>query len=254
MGHRRSYTVVIPARNEEANLRPAVEGVLHEVGPGAEFLEVVVVDDASTDGTASVAHALALEDARVRVLSAPRRLNIGGCYKAGLQVARGEYFFLFPGDNEERADEMARALRFLDEVSLIVIWFRNTEARTWRRRVLSRAFISLVNTTFGTDFKKVTGPNIWRTAVLRQQKIRSDGFASQTEALVRSVRSGLPYAQVGILTRGRKVGRAHAISWRNLLDVGRTMLRLWWDVRVVNRRLYPLDSSMLRRKYGWSVR
>src|SRR6185503_14662377 len=83
----RSFTVVVPALNEEDNLRPTVESILKEIGPLASDLEVLVFDDASTARTGAVADELAAQDARVRAIHNPRRLNIGGSYKAGLGQA-----------------------------------------------------------------------------------------------------------------------------------------------------------------------
>src|SRR5947199_3427345 len=103
-----SLTVILPALNEEQNLRPAVEAILEQTSPQTTFLEVLVFDDASTDRTGAVADELARRDSRVRVFHNPRRLNIGGIYKAGIHAARGDYVFLVPGDNEVRVDEVGR--------------------------------------------------------------------------------------------------------------------------------------------------
>src|SRR5947199_10869502 len=103
-----SFTVIVPALNEERNLGPAVEAILQQMKPLATSLEVLVFDDASTDRTGAVADELARRDSRVRVVHNPRRLNIGGCYKAGVLAARGDYVFLVPGDNEVRVDEVGR--------------------------------------------------------------------------------------------------------------------------------------------------
>ena len=128
-----SFTVIVPALNEEQNLRPAVEAILEQTSPLATFLEVLVFDDASTDRTGAVADELA-RDSRVRVVHNPRRLNIGGCYKAGVQAARGDYVFLVPGDNEIRVDEIVRGLKYLDQADLVVFYVTNVDVRSWWRR------------------------------------------------------------------------------------------------------------------------
>ncbi len=61
--------VLIPARNEEQNIRACVESVLSS--RNAEF-EVLVLDDASTDHTAEIVHEIALRDARVRLVATHR--------------------------------------------------------------------------------------------------------------------------------------------------------------------------------------
>lgn len=63
-----AISVLIPARNEEGGIEAAVASVLASVG--VEF-EVVVMDDASTDCTATIVTAMARSDARVRLVHAP---------------------------------------------------------------------------------------------------------------------------------------------------------------------------------------
>jgi hypothetical protein len=69
-GHegRKRVSVLIPARNEELSIGAAVEGVLRSTGVD---LELIVLDDASTDGTAEVVRGYARKDARVRLATAP---------------------------------------------------------------------------------------------------------------------------------------------------------------------------------------
>ena len=74
---RRSLSVLIPARNEEKNLRSALEAIL--TNGGAEF-EVIVLDDHSTDRTAAIVSGFAAHDSRVRLEAAPP-LPAGWCGK-----------------------------------------------------------------------------------------------------------------------------------------------------------------------------
>lgn len=231
-----SFTVIVPALNEEENLRQAVEAVLKEIGAVAGSLEVLVFDDASTDRTGAVADELATQDERVRVFHNPRRLNIGGIYKAGLALARGEYVFLVPGDNETRVDEIARGAQYLDGADLVVFYVTNPRVRGPERRALSRLYVTIVNLLFGTRFRYTNGTNIFRTEALRRIPIRTDGFSYQTEAVVKAVRSGLDFVQVGIEIKARDSGTSKALSWRNLRSVAAALGRLWWDVNVRDRR------------------
>ena len=243
----KSVTVIVPALNEAANLRALVEALLAEIGPRAAFLEILIFDDASTDATGRIADELAAEDPRVRAVHNPRRLNIGGIYKAGLRAARGEHVFLAPGDGEIRVDEVARALPFVERADLVVFHVTNPWVRPWARRLLSRLYVGVVNAAFGTRFRYTNGPNIVRADTLRSVDIRTDGFSYQTEVLVKAVRSGADWVEVGIELRPREFGASKAISWRNFRAVAGALARLWWDVRVVERRRYRAPGLRLGR-------
>ncbi len=244
---RPSFSVIVPALNEEKNLPAAVEAILREIAPRAAFLEVLLFDDASTDRTGNVADRLAAADERIRVFHNPRRLNIGGIYKAGVREARGEYVFLIPGDNEIRVDEVARGLTYLEQADLVVFFVTNARVRPWLRRRLSRLYVWLVNRLFGTAFSYTNGTNVFRTEVLRRFPIRTDGFSYQTEAVVKAVRSGVGFVEVGIEIKAREFGTSKAFSWRNLRDVAIALGWLWWEVRVAARRRYGQPGRMLGR-------
>ena len=66
-------SVIIPAYNEEVNLKDCVEAVLKSRLPAPEKLQVLIADDRSTDTTGEIAHTLAKEDSRVRVIAVPPR-------------------------------------------------------------------------------------------------------------------------------------------------------------------------------------
>lgn len=233
-----SFTVIVPALNEEDNLRPAVEAILKEIGRLTSTLEVLVYDDASTDGTAAVADALATEDARVVAIHNERRLNIGGIYKDGVARARGEYVFLVPGDNETRVDEIARGLKHLGHADMVVFYVTNPGVRSLARRALSSLYVAAVNALFGTYFRYTNGTNAFRTEVLRRIPIRTNGFSYQTEAVVKAVRSGVDFAQVGMEIQPRLGGTSKAVTWKNFRSVGEALGRLWWDVAVTDRHRY----------------
>lgn len=92
-------SVCIPAFNAEAFVSAAVRSALSSNGCGTDFdIEVVVVDDASTDGTREVVEDLARDEHGVRVFSNPRRLGIGGNVNRALEVASGALLTILPAD------------------------------------------------------------------------------------------------------------------------------------------------------------
>ena len=98
-------SVVIPAFNVEAYLAATLDSVLNQ---SLDSLEVIVVDDASTDGTAALASSAAKRDGRLRLL---RRTCNGGVCRArnqGLAAARGEWVAFVDSDDWLAADRLGR--------------------------------------------------------------------------------------------------------------------------------------------------
>ncbi|HUB49580.1 MAG TPA: glycosyltransferase [Acetobacteraceae bacterium] len=90
-------SVIVPAYNAENTLQQAVNSAMEQTGV---CLEVLVIDDASTDGTAAVAEALTARDPRVRLLRQPVNRGPAAARNRGLAAALGTWVALLDADDE----------------------------------------------------------------------------------------------------------------------------------------------------------
>lgn len=97
-------TVVIPAYNAEESIERAVRSCLAQTDPD---LEVVVVDDGSTDGTRAILEGLVTEDARVRLLPAAPNAGVSVARNRCLDAARGEWITFLDADDDVTPDRHA---------------------------------------------------------------------------------------------------------------------------------------------------
>lgn len=102
-------SVIMPMRNAEWFVRASAESVLAQRDVN---LELIVVDDGSTDRSATVVREIG--DARVRIIDGPKR-GISAAFNAGLAVATGEYLARCDSDDFFRPGRLARQRRWLDE-------------------------------------------------------------------------------------------------------------------------------------------
>jgi glycosyltransferase involved in cell wall biosynthesis len=101
-----AISVVIPAYNAEATLRRCIESVL---GNGYAPLEIIIVDDASTDGTADLVTAMAKADpAHVRLVSLATNGGPARARNHGAEAAKYSYFFFLDSDTEMQSDALGR--------------------------------------------------------------------------------------------------------------------------------------------------
>ncbi|MEX0878612.1 MAG: glycosyltransferase family 2 protein [Thermoanaerobaculia bacterium] len=105
-------SIVIPCRNAEATVRDAVASAMRQTEPATE---VVVVDDASTDGSAEAAR-----QAGARVDRNAARRNAGGARNAGMDATEGELVAFLDADAIAPSDWLARARRALESDGRIV--------------------------------------------------------------------------------------------------------------------------------------
>ena len=131
-------SVLIPARNEEQNIAPAVRSILKSTGA---FFEVIVLDDGSTDRTAQIVREIAESDHRVRLFSAPP-LPEGWCGKQHAcyvlsQLASHQLLVFLDADVRLKADALARLAAFMDQTgAALASGVPGQETRTFSERLL----------------------------------------------------------------------------------------------------------------------
>ncbi len=115
-GAQPSICVIVPARDESANIARCVRSLIGQAYP-AEKLRIVVIDDNSTDGTASIVTRLAEKDARIALLSAPALPagwmgKVHACWiGATAPAARADWLCFIDADCHAQPQLLARAIQ-----------------------------------------------------------------------------------------------------------------------------------------------
>lgn len=176
-------SVVVPAWNAEAHLERCVESLTRADLTG---LEVIVVNDGSTDGTARVAAELAARHpAVVRVVSQTNRGH-GGAINTGLEHARGEWFRVVDADDwvdSPALGELGRALAHDEWASLVLTDYAEVrpDSPTPKRVPLFGrlppgvlcTFDGLIHERYGlTSWGPILSTSTFRTSVLRRAGLR----------------------------------------------------------------------------------
>jgi glycosyltransferase involved in cell wall biosynthesis len=225
-------SVLMPCLNEEGNLQPTMRSVLgafDRLASDALSGELIVIDDGSTDKTREMALAKSKEDPRVSVISHERNRGIGAAFWTGFDQAKGDAVCLVPGDGQIDPVEILRFHRLIEQVDYVVPFMTNdTHVRTRSRRILSRTYRKIINTTFRTEFHYTNGAVLYKRTMLRElASVRRDvGFFFQTDLLVRAVKAGYFHAEVPFKVDVRRAGRSTALSFRSFRGVCKGYLSL----------------------------
>lgn len=107
-----SVDVVVPSYQYGRYLQDCVTSVLTQ---GIADLRVLIIDNASTDGSVEIARQLAAEDRRVEVLARPRNLGPHASYNEGIDWAQADYFLILCADDYLLPGSLGRALRILED-------------------------------------------------------------------------------------------------------------------------------------------
>lgn len=147
-------SLIIPARDEARSIRRCVESALASSYPR---LEVIVVDDHSTDDTAAIVHALAARDPRLRVITPPP-LPAGWFGKqwacaAGAQSARGELLGFMDADTSQSPDLITRVVNAMHSRGAELLSVLGTQelGSFWERLVQPQIFAIMLQRFGGTE-------------------------------------------------------------------------------------------------------
>ncbi|MFC1452611.1 glycosyltransferase family 2 protein [Verrucomicrobiota bacterium] len=223
---RLNLSVAVPALNEEAALKSAVEDLLHELRPEVESLDIIVVDDGSTDRTGEIADALAAQHTEVRVLHHEANRGIGAAYRAALAAAKGDYFVDFRGDHENAAAEIAQTVRHARPGAMVTTHHLSSDPRPWFRKLISRTYTGLLCVLFRRKVGYFNGLTLYPTGVLREFPPVSDGFLYSAETLIRALRRGLELVELEYPLRRRETGSSSALRMSSIRQALRDIRRM----------------------------
>jgi len=209
-------SVVMPVFNEEATVRDCVAAVLAR----PEVAEVVIVDDASTDGTRDIL--ATVNDPRVRVFHQGHNQGKGAALRRGFAEATADFVIVQDADLEYDPAEYPRVLGPLLAGRADVVYgsrFAGGEAHRvlffWHslgNRVLtlaSNAFTDLNLTDMETCYK------VFRREVIQSIEIEEDRFGVEPEVTAKVAAAGWRVYEVGISYNGRTYDEGKKIGWRD---------------------------------------
>ena len=209
--------VILPTYDEAENL-PGISAAILEALPDATLL---VVDDASPDGTGALADGLAASDPRVRVRHRAGKAGLGRAYLDGFRVAlEGGAWAVIQMDADWSHDPAALpdllAPIANDEADLVIgsRYVRGGRVEDWGlgRRLVSRCGSIFARSVLGLRPHDLTGGfKAWRALTLGSlafDGIHAGGYVFQIEMTYRASRAGARLAEVPITFRDRRVGRS----------------------------------------------
>jgi len=233
--------VIVPTYDERENIRTAVRNVLTAL-PDAHLL---VVDDASPDGTGAIAEEISAADPRVHVLHRQTKNGLGGAYLAGFAWAL-EHDYDVVGEFDADGSHPASALPAMrtalaQDVSIGLVigsrWVRGGRVIDWpkSRELLSRGGNAYARLALGLPVRDVTaGFRLYRTATLRRlalDSVVSRGYCFQVDLTVRVLATGGRIAEVPIEFRERQLGVSKMS--RSIVLEAMWMVTVWGVARLL---------------------
>jgi glycosyltransferase involved in cell wall biosynthesis len=212
----RSLTVVIPVYNERATVAEIIRRIRAVEIPLT--LQVIVVDDGSSDGSDKVLQAL--EDSTVRVIRHTHNQGKGAAIRTGMEAMTGDLLLIQDADLEYDPDDWPRLLEpILKGKARVVYGSRFTGERKnmlplhwFGNRMLSLVTNILYSSTL-SDME--TCYKLFDTEVLKGITLVSDRFEFEPEITAKVMRRGFRIYEVPISYAGREANEGKKITWRD---------------------------------------
>jgi glycosyltransferase involved in cell wall biosynthesis len=210
-------SVVIPCFNERRTIRAIVEKVKAAV---TDDLEIIIVDDASTDGSAAIVDKLAGMD--VKVVHHSQNRGKGAAMNTGFRQASGEVVLVQDADLEYDPRDYAELLApILNGDADVVFGSRFMGGRPHRVvyfwHMVGNRLLTLLSNIFTninlTDME--TGYKVFRRDVLENLLVEEERFGFEPEITAKLAQRRCRFYEVGICYYGRTYAEGKKIGWRD---------------------------------------
>lgn len=241
-------SIIIPCFNEENNIAQVIEETLKCMEELSYSIEIVVIDDGSSDNTYKIANEYANNIRNLKLIKHEENKGFGAAFWTGVLNAEGEYLVLVPGDGESNIRDALYGLALLDQVDLVIPFVYNKSNRSFVRRAISYLYTQIVNFTFQTRLNYTNGAVIYRSSVVRDLKLKSSGFFFQTEILMRLIKSGYLYAEVPVFLNKRSTGLSKALSPKSVISVSKDYLNTLIGIFITKKYLVEIQKESITYK------
>jgi glycosyltransferase involved in cell wall biosynthesis len=211
-------SVIIPVYNERDTVAETVARVRSSPiwSGGARFeRQVIVVDDASTDGTPEIVAALMGDD--LRLLRQPRNLGKGAAIRRGLEEATGDIVLIQDADLEYEPDDYPALVGPIATGQADVVYGTRAprfEGMRWPHRIFNWLAARLANLLYRAGITdEATCYKVFRNEVIRSIPLRCQRFEFCPEITAKVRKRGLRIHEVPIRYHARSVGAGKKIRW-----------------------------------------
>jgi glycosyltransferase involved in cell wall biosynthesis len=221
-------SVVVPAYNEAKTIAPVLERVLAQ----PSVMEVIVVDDCSTDGTWELLKTLAASNPKIQATRHPVNQGKGAALRTGISLATARFVIIqdadleydpseYPALLEPLMDDRADAVfgsRFMGGRPHRVLYFWHSVGNTVLT-LLSNMFTNLNLTDMETCYKA------FRREIIQSIRIEENRFGFEPEITAKVAKLGVRIFEVGISYYGRTYAEGKKIGWKDGFSALRCILK-----------------------------
>ncbi len=203
-------SLIVPLYNEERVVEHVALDLMRGFKANGVLLELVLVNNGSTDGTPEILQRLASSNKEITVVNVPVNEGYGWGIICGLKKARGEYLGFSPGDGQIKAEDVVRIFKKLVEEKLDLCKAkRGSNEVSILRRIQSRVYNLILPVFFPVQSRDVNrSPKIMSREAYEGLQLTCKDWFLDAEIMIKSNRLGLKVGEIPVAFERRKEGKS----------------------------------------------
>jgi dolichol-phosphate mannosyltransferase len=222
-------TLFVACYNEVENIAGTLDVISIACLKAGITYEVVIIDDASNDGSVEVIqkYLLAHPEMPIRLHVNPKNMGLGENFAEAAFMGSGEYYRLVCGDNVEPVETLVKVFQEIGKFDIILSYRPDdVVGKALSRRLLSGLYTKIVNFISGYNLHYYNGLPIMRRRDVMRWNPNSHGFGFQADLVTRLLDRGATFIEVPVRGHERQTGKAKAINFRNFCSVTHSLLNI----------------------------
>jgi glycosyltransferase involved in cell wall biosynthesis len=229
-----------PCYNDSKTIEKMVRDVRDALAAVVDELEIVVVDDGSSDGAPDVLKALTDEVPELVVVLHERNRGYGGALISAFSTATKDWIFYTDGDAQYDAKEAAGLVDAVTPTTDVVQGYKIGRGDPWYRKVIGRVYHRVVRLAFGLHQRDTDcGFRLFRRSLFVATPLHSQTGVICVELVRRFEVAGAQFVEVPVHHYFRPHGRSQFFRLPHIARAARQLARLWVELILHNHGPAP---------------